>query len=121
MVVKQLYLNAKVQVIGEETLQRGTIDKVAIHPREVIKAAMAHNARGIILLHNHPSGDINPSVADKEVTKQIIDAAKTVDLYVFDHIVVSKSDVYSFRAHRLLEFYLPPKNAKEAQERIMSM
>lgn len=79
-----IFLNSKLYVIGEEIQQRGTVDQVAIHPREVIKSAMMHGASAMILVHNHPSGIVTPSKADMEITKRIKEAA------------VSKSSVYSF-------------------------
>lgn len=100
---RTIYLNAKLQVIGEDVHQRGTIDKVAIHPREVIKQAMFKNARGMVLVHNHPSGDIRPSKADVEITKNIIEAARLVNIEVFDHLIIGKSEVFSFRDAGLIK------------------
>ena len=102
-----IYLNSNLQIIKEEKLQSGTFDRVAIHPREVIKAALSANAKGMILMHNHPSGNIKPSEQDVALTKKIIDAALTVDLAVLDHVVVSKNDVYSMRMHDSLDFKIP--------------
>jgi len=99
---RTIYLNAKLQVIGEDIHQRGTIDKVAIHPREVIKAAMFKNARGMVLVHNHPSGDVRPSKADIDITKNIAEAARLVNIEVFDHLIIGKSEVFSFRDAGLL-------------------
>ena len=70
-----IFLNSKLYVIGEEIQQRGTVDQVAIHPREVIKSAMMHGASAMILVHNHPSGIVTPSKADMEITKRIKEAA----------------------------------------------
>jgi len=102
-----IYLDAKLQLIKEEKIQKGTIDMVTVHPREVIKAALAANAKGIILLHNHPSGNIKPSDQDVFLTDKIVEAARSIDLFVFDHIVVSKNDVYSMRVHDTTKFYVP--------------
>ena len=102
-----LYLNAKLQIIKEEKLQSGTIDKVSVHPREIVKAALAANANGIVLMHNHPSGNIKPSEQDIALTKKIVEVAKCLDLFVFDHIVVSKNNVYSMRYNGAAEFYIP--------------
>lgn len=73
-----IFLNSKLYVIGEEIQQRGTVDQVAIHPREVIKSAMMHGASAMILVHNHPSGIVTPSKADMEITKRIKEAAEAV-------------------------------------------
>ena len=91
-----LFLNSKLYVIGEEIQQRGTVDQVAIHPREVIKSAMMHGASAMILVHNHPSGIVTPSKADMEITKRIKEAAEAVSIRLFDHLIISKSSVYSF-------------------------
>ena len=91
-----IFLNSKLYVIGEEIQQRGTIDQVAIHPREVIKSAMMHGASAMILVHNHPSGIVTPSKADMEITKRIKEAAEAVSIRLFDHLIISKSSVYSF-------------------------
>ena len=91
-----IFLNSKLYVIGEEIQQRGTVDQVAIHPREVIKSAMMHGASAMILVHNHPSGIVTPSKADIEITKRIKEAAEAVSIRLFDHLIISQSSVYSF-------------------------
>lgn len=91
-----IFLNSKLYVIGEEIQQCGTVDQVAIHPREVIKSAMMHGASAMILVHNHPSGIVTPSKADMEITKRIKEAAEAVSIRLFDHLIISKSSVYSF-------------------------
>ena len=91
-----IFLNSKLYVIGEEIQQRGTVDQVDIHPREVIKSAMMHGASAMILVHNHPSGIVTPSKADMEITKRIKEAAEAVSIRLFDHLIISKSSVYSF-------------------------
>ena len=87
---KVIFLDAKLRVIKEETMQRGSINCVSIHPREVLKAAIEHNATSIILVHNHPSGKAQPSTKDLEVTKQIISALSPVDINVNDHIIIPR-------------------------------
>lgn len=99
---KIIFLNSKLVVIGEESQQRGTVDHVSIHPREVIKSAMLKGASAMILVHNHPSGNVKPSKADIEITKTIISAATAVSIQVFDHIIISKTDVFSFREKGLV-------------------
>ena len=97
-----IFLDTKLQVIGEEVQQRGTINQVSIHPREVIKAAMFRGARAIILVHNHPSGDVTPSHADLDITNKINVAAHAVGIKLFDHLIVSKNGYYSFKDHGLI-------------------
>lgn len=97
-----MFLNAKLKLIGEETQQRGTVNQVSVHPREVIKAAINSGATAIILAHNHPSGDTTPSKADIDITRQIAEAAKLVNIKVLDHLIISKNTVYSFKDHGII-------------------
>ena len=97
-----LFLDAKLHLIGEEVQQRGTVDQVAIHPREVIKSAIKHSAKAIILVHNHPSGDVKPSRADIEITKRINEVAQGMEIKLIDHIIISKRDFYSFKERGLI-------------------
>ena len=97
-----IFLNAKLKLIGEEVQQRGTINHVSVHPREVIKSAINGGASALILAHNHPSGDTTPSKADIEITRQISEAAKLVGIKVIDHVIVSKNTVYSFKDHGII-------------------
>lgn len=97
-----IFLNAKLKVIGEEIQQRGTINQVSVHPREVIRSAINGGASALILAHNHPSGDTTPSKADIEITRQISEAAKLVGIKVIDHVIVSKNTVYSFKDHGII-------------------
>ena len=97
-----IFLDAKLKIIKEETMQRGSVNSVSVHPREVSKAAIQHNATSVILLHNHPSGKTQPSTKDLEVTKQIIDALKPVDINVNDHIIITQNGYYSFLEEGIL-------------------
>lgn len=97
-----IFLNSKLAVVGEEIQQRGTVDQVAIHPREVIKSAVLKGASAIILVHNHPSGNVTPSKSDIDITKKIFSAAEAVNIKVFDHIIISKYDFYSFKEHGII-------------------
>lgn len=97
-----IFLDAKLQVIKEETLQKGSLTSVAVHPREVLLAALHCNAASVILMHNHPSGKTQPSSDDLKVTKQIIDTLQTIDIEVQDHIIVSPNGYYSFTEHNIL-------------------
>ncbi len=92
-----IYLNAKNMVIEEETQQRGTINHVSIHPREVVRAALDKKAAAVIMVHNHPTGDTTPSRADIDVTKKVKEALKAMNIELHDHVIVSKSGYYSFR------------------------
>ena len=96
------FLNNKLSIIGEEILQRGTINHVTIHPREFIKLVLNKKAEAIILAHNHPSGDTTPSHADIEMTRLLKEALETIDVRLLDHVIISKNQVYSFNRHHVI-------------------
>jgi DNA repair protein RadC len=91
-----LYLDNRHRVIRFEELFRGTIDGASVHPREVVRAALKHNAAALIFAHNHPSGVAEPSDADRRLTKRLADALGLVDIRVLDHFVVGDGEVVSF-------------------------
>lgn len=91
-----LFLDKKYRLIGEEIQQRGTVDCVSVHPREVIRSALDKGAKGIILVHNHPSGDVTPSQADIAITRKIKEAGEAVEIKLLDHLIVSKYGEFSF-------------------------
>jgi len=97
-----IYLNVKNRVIDHEVLQEGTVDRAIVYPRQIIRAALAHKAAGLILSHNHPSGDPDPSQEDKHLTRAVIEAARTIEMRVLDHIIVGKDGYFSFQENRLL-------------------
>lgn len=97
-----IFLNAKNRIIGEEVQQRGSVNAVAIHPGEVMRSAVLKGATALILVHNHPFGDVTPSRADIEVTRKIAEALAAVEIRLIDHFIVSKSLVFSFNDHGLL-------------------
>ena len=76
------------RVIGFENIFRGTIDSASIYPREIVKTALAHNAAAVILAHNHPSGNPEPSDADMLVTRRLTESLRLIDVRVLDHIIV---------------------------------
>lgn len=76
-----------------ETLAQGTVDGAEVHPREVVKAALTHNAAAVILAHNHPSGNPEPSAADRAITTRLKQSLALVDIRVLDHIVVGETCV----------------------------
>jgi DNA repair protein RadC len=84
-----LYLDNRNRVIACEELFRGTIDGASVHPREVVKRALVHNAAALILAHNHPSGVAEPSQADELITRRLNEALALVDIRVVDHLVVA--------------------------------
>jgi len=75
----------------------GTLDTTVIHPREIFKSAIRASAKSIILVHNHPSGNANPSVDDIRITKQLVEAGKLIEISVVDHIIITDGQYYSFK------------------------
>ena len=98
-----VYLNTKNEVVGMEMISKGTLNASLVHPREVFKGALLANANALILAHNHPSGDVQPSAADKKVTEGLVKAGNILDVKVLDHVIIgSKGGFYSFREHSLI-------------------
>jgi DNA repair protein RadC len=97
-----LFLDNRHRVIEFVPLFRGTIDGASVHPREVVKEALARNAAAVILAHNHPSGVAEPSAADELITTRLRDALALVDIRILDHFVVTGDTVVSFAERGLL-------------------
>jgi DNA repair protein RadC len=97
-----LFLDRKNHLLDEEVHQRGTIDHTPVYPREVVQRALEVGAGAIVLVHNHPSGDVSPSKADIDMTRSIIEACKPLGIAVHDHIIIGRKDVASFKSLGLL-------------------
>lgn len=97
-----LFLDRKNALIADEEQGRGTVDHVPVYPREIVKRALEINASALILVHNHPSGDPTPSLADRSMTERIVAAAEALGITVHDHLIVGKAAETSFRAEGLL-------------------
>jgi DNA repair protein RadC len=97
-----VYLDSRHRVIAFEELFRGTIDGASVHPREVVRQALARNAAAVILVHNHPSGLAEPSQADELITRRLKDALALVDIRLLDHLVVGDAGCESFAERGLL-------------------
>ena len=97
-----LFLDNRHRVIVFEELFRGTIDGASVHPREVVRCALQHNAAAVILSHNHPSGVAEPSRADIQLTRRLTEALALIDVRVLDHIVVGDGNGVSFAERGLL-------------------
>lgn len=91
-----MFLDVKNRLIATEELFRGTLTHTSVYPREVVKAALAHNAASVILCHNHPSGSPEPSAADQSLTQALKQALAMVDVRVLDHFIVAGTAVHSF-------------------------
>lgn len=90
-----LFLDNRHRVLAFEELFRGTIDSANVHPREVVRACLRHNAAAVILAHNHPSGVAEPSAADRTITRQLRDALELVGVRVLDHLVIGSGEPVS--------------------------
>ena len=97
-----LLLNTKNQVLARETISIGTLNFSAIHPRELFKSAIKRSAAGIILVHNHPSGDPAPSKQDIEATGRLVEAGNIIGINILDHLVIGDNKFASLKAMGLL-------------------
>ena len=90
-------LNTKNYIIGEHLISKGVLDAAIIEPREVFRPAIKNAASRIIILHNHPSGDPTPSSEDIEVTKRLIDAGKTLNIQLLDHVIIGNGKWWNYQ------------------------
>jgi len=97
-----LFLDNKHRVIQYEELFFGTIDSSAVHPRQVVKRALHHNAAAVILGHNHPSGELEPSRGDELITNRLKEVLAMIDVRVLDHVIVGRSGATSFGERGLI-------------------
>lgn len=97
-----IYLDSKCRVLGVEEVSVGTVNMALFHPREMIKGAILSNAVGIIVVHNHPSGDPNPSMEDILITKKLKDASSLLEIKFNDHIIVGAGRYFSFSEKEIL-------------------
>ncbi len=101
-VFSAVFLNTANKIIEVEQVAVGTVNRAAIHPREVIVTALKHNASRVIFAHNHPGGTMRPSDDDIEITARLKQACGAVGVEVLDHVIVSADNYYSFAEHGLL-------------------
>jgi DNA repair protein RadC len=97
-----LALDSQSQVLRQVLVTRGLLNSSLVHPREVFRAAIAEAAAGIIVVHNHPSGDPTPSTEDRTITRQLAEAGRLLDLPLYDHVVIAGDRFVSFAAAGLL-------------------
>ena len=97
-----IYLNSRQQKIAKDIISIGTLNASLIHPREVFEPAIKNFAAGIILVHNHPSNNPEPSEADIEITNKLVRGGKILDIEVIDHVIVTESDWFSFKENSLV-------------------
>ena len=97
-----VFLDAQNRVIEAEEMFRGTLTQTSVYPREVVKAALRHNAAAVILAHNHPSGVAEPSIQDQALTHTLAQALGLIDVKVLDHFVVATGACLSFAERGLI-------------------
>jgi len=98
-----IYLNARNEMVWKkQSIFIGTLNANIVHPREIFAEALRQNAASVILVHNHPSGDPEPSEDDLEITKRIIEAGKIMGIDVLDHVIITKNKVFSFKKNKLI-------------------
>jgi len=97
-----IYLNARNEMIFKKPMFIGTLNANLVHPREIFQEALKQNAASVILVHNHPSGDPEPSQDDLEITKRILEAGKIMGIDVLDHVIITKNKIFSFKEKKLI-------------------
>ncbi len=97
-----IYLNGRNEIIGMEELFHGSLTTSAVYPREVVKKVLKQNAAALIFVHNHPSGNLDPSQEDIKITKKLKDAVETIDVKVHDHLIIAGDNYYSFADNNLI-------------------
>ena len=97
-----IYLNGRNQIIKMEEVFEGTLSKSAVYPREVVKRALDNEAAALVFVHNHPSGNPNPSKEDLTITNKLKEASQSIDVVVHDHLIIAGNEVYSFTDHGLI-------------------
>lgn len=99
---KLILLNARNKIIGISTISIGSLNASIVHPREVFKDAIIHGAYSVVLAHNHPSGDTEPSEDDLMITKKLVESGKILGVEVIDHLIICKNNFYSFKERGLI-------------------
>ncbi len=97
-----VFLNSQNEIMAEEIVQEGTVNQTVVYPRKVLELALKHKATGLILVHNHPSGNLTPSTADLELTRSLVKASHALNLTVHDHLIISRHGYFSLAEKNLL-------------------
>ncbi len=102
-VFKVIYLDSKHSILSEMDLFQGSIDRSVVYPREIIKSALDCHASAIILVHNHPSGHVQPSLEDKRITKKLSILCSEISIKVLDHVIIGYNKYFSFREYGMIQ------------------
>jgi DNA repair protein RadC len=97
-----LALASNLKLIGSKLIFLGTVDMCLIHPRDVFRYAILTNASQLMIAHNHPSGDSQPSMEDLRVTSKLVQSGKMVGIPIVDHLILTENECFSFTRHRLI-------------------
>lgn len=97
-----IFLNSQNEIMAEEIVQEGTVNQTVVYPRKVLELALKHKATGLILVHNHPSGNLTPSNADLELTRSLVKSSHALNLTVHDHLIISRHGYFSLAEKNLL-------------------
>jgi len=97
-----VYVDSRNRLVGDEELWRGTVDRVAVYPRDVVKRCLELGAAGFIIAHNHPDGGLQPSLMDIGIAKSLAKAAAVFGIRVLDHVIVGNGEILSFRTEGLM-------------------
>ena len=123
-VFKVVYLNSQNQIIDTTDLFEGTVNSSSVSPREVIEGLIKHNAVSLVFVHNHPSGNPEPSTNDKDLTRELVYAGKIMRIKVLDHMIIGDNRYFSFADDGLIEEYeldflnLKLRGTSEAKRRL---
>lgn len=98
-----IYLDVRHQIIKTEIFDRGTVDTIVLHPKMIAEEALIHKAADLIVAHNHPAGTMAPSASDRDFTRKLQRSLEFLEIHLLDHLIVSRSGIYSFLDHNLLE------------------
>ena len=104
-VFKVIYLTSQNQIIDTSDLFGGTVNSAAVVPRQIVEQALAHNAAALIFAHNHPTGVCEPSKSDKDITRDLVFAAGTVQIKILDHLIIGNNRYFSFAGEGLISRY----------------
>lgn len=99
---KLILLDTRNKIIGISTISIGTLNASLVHPREIFKEAIIHNSASVVLAHNHPSGDPEPSEEDLTITERLVESGKILGIEVIDHIIIGKTNFSSFKERGLI-------------------
>jgi DNA repair protein RadC len=97
-----VFLDGAHNIIGHKVISEGLLNRTIVHPREVFREAILQNCAAVVVAHNHPSGNLEPSDEDTEITKRLSEAAKILGIHLLDHVIISRKGYFSFQEHSIM-------------------